>query len=76
MAAIGQGGIMIGMAGGGTGGPAVGFIATIPLMIASFGGGYLYALNPAYPWFLVAVTTAISIVLTVLFIRDPQQAEV
>ncbi|MFC1976624.1 MFS transporter, partial [Chloroflexota bacterium] len=31
MAAIGQGGIMIGAAGGGTGGPAMGFIITIPL---------------------------------------------
>ena len=76
MAALGQGGIMIGMAGGGTGGPAVGFVVTIPLMIASFAGGYLYALNPTYPWFFVAMTTAISIILTVLFIRDPQRAEV
>jgi MFS family permease len=76
MAALGQGGIMLGMAGGGTGGPAVGFIVTIPLMIASFAGGYLYALNPSYPWFLTAVTTAISIILVVLFIRDPQRAEV
>ena len=52
------------------------FIVTIPLMIASFAGGYLYALNPSYPWFLTAVTTAISIILVVLFIRDPQRAEV
>ena len=76
MAALGQGGIMLGMAGGGTGGPAVGFIVTIPLMIASFAGGYLYVLNPTYPWFFTAVTTAISIILVLLFIRDPQQAEV
>lgn len=76
MAAIGQGGIMIGAAGGGTGGPAVGFIITIPLMIASLAGGYLYALNPTYPWFFVLITTTISIILTVLFIRDPERAEI
>lgn len=76
MAAIGQGGIMIGPAGGGTGGPAMGFMIILPLMIASLAGGYLYAQNPAYPWFFVLITTAISIVLTLLFIRDPQKAEV
>jgi MFS family permease len=76
MAAIGQGGIMIGPAGGGTGGPAMGFMIILPLMVASLAGGYLYAQNPAYPWFFVLITTAISIVLTFLFIRDPQKAEV
>lgn len=75
MAAIGQGGIVIGMAGGGTGGPGMGFVVTIPLMIASFAGGYLYGLNPTYPWLLTGVTTAISIILALLFIRDPQRAE-
>lgn len=76
MAAIGQGGIMIGPAGGGTGGPAMGFMIILPLMVASLAGGYLYAQNPAYPWFFVPITTAISIILTLLFIRDPQKAEV
>jgi MFS family permease len=46
MSAIGQGGIMIAPAGGGTGGPAMGFLITIPLMLASLAGGYLYTLNP------------------------------
>jgi MFS family permease len=76
MAAIGQGGIMLGAAAGGTGGPAVGFIITIPMMIASLAGGYLYVQNPAYPWFFVLITTAVSIVVTALFIRDPQRAEI
>jgi MFS family permease len=76
MAAIGHGGIMIGAAAGGTGGPAVGFVTTIPLMIASFAGGYLYVQNPAYPWFFVLIATAISIIVTVLFIRDPKRAEI
>lgn len=76
MAAIGQGGIMIGPAGGGTGGPAMGFMIILPLMVASLAGGYLYAQNPAYPWVFVLITTAISIILILLFIRDPQKAEV
>ena len=76
MAAIGQGGIMIGSVGGGTGGPAVGFVITLPLMMALFGGGFLYALNPRYPWYFAGALTALSVILNVLFIRDPQQAEV
>jgi MFS family permease len=76
MAALGQGGIMLGAAGGGTGGPAVGFVITIPLMLASLAGGILYAANPAYPWVFVFFTTLLSLLLTVLFIRDPQKAEV
>ncbi len=67
---------MIGMAGGGTGGPAVGYVITVPLMLASLAGGYLYAQNPAYPWFFVLIATTISVILTALFIRDPKRAEI
>ena len=54
MAALGQGGILIGMAGG-VGGPGLGFVTILPLMIASLAGGYLYAWNPASPWFVAAI---------------------
>ena len=76
MAALGQGGVMIGAAGGGTGGPGTGFLITLPLMIASLAGGYLYAQNPIYPWSFVLVASTLATVLTVLFIRDPKQAEI
>jgi MFS family permease len=74
MAAIGQGGILLGMVGG-AGGPAVGYLIIPPLMIASLAGGFLYTFNPVYPWVLSVVTGLVSIILTVLYIRDPQQAE-
>ena len=75
MAVLGQGGVMLGSAGGGTGGPGTGFLITLPLMAASLAGGYLYDQNPSYPWFFVLIATIIATVLTVLFIRDPKQAE-
>ncbi len=71
MAAIGHGGIQMGQAGGGTGGPAVGFIITIPLMVSALAGGYLYDFDPMYPWFFVCLTTALSVLITIFFIRDP-----
>jgi MFS family permease len=76
MAALGRGTVMIGAASGGTGGPGVGFLVTLPLMVASLLGGYVYASNPAYPWYLTVVTTALSIVLCLAFVRDPKTAEV
>ena len=76
MAALGQGGVMIGAAGGGTGGPGTGFLITLPLMVASLAGGYLYAQNPSYPWLFVLIASTLATILTALFIRDPKQAEI
>ena len=75
MAALGRGTVMLGAASGGTGGPGVGFVITVPLMLASLAGGYLYDAQPAAPWLAVAATIAISLLLVALFIRDPQVAE-
>ena len=75
MAALGRGTVMIGAASGGTGGPGVGFLVTLPLMVASLLGGYMYAYNVAYPWLFVGLATALSILLCIAFVRDPQVAE-
>ncbi len=76
MAAIGQGGMMIGPAGGGAGGPALGYLFIPPVMVASLAGGYLYLLNPIYPWVFSLATTVLSIILTVFYIKDAHSAEV
>jgi hypothetical protein len=44
-------------------------------MLASLAGGYLYEANPLSPWFFCAGTTAVSIALAALYVRDPQTAE-
>jgi MFS family permease len=75
MAAIGQGSLMIAPTGGGIGGPALGYIFIPPVMIASLAGGYLYTLNPVYPWIFSGVTTLISILVTLFGIHDAQNAE-
>ena len=72
----GKGTVMIGaVSGWGTGGPGVGLLVTIPLMIASLSGGYLYYYAPASPWIFVLITTLVAIVLTALSIRDSSEAE-
>jgi MFS family permease len=75
MAAIGQGGMMIGPAGGGVGGPALGYLFIPPVMVASLAGGYLYTFNPAYPWIFSFGVTVLAILIVLRFIQDPKDAE-
>ena len=67
---------MIGASSGGTGGPGLGFLVSIPLVVASLAGGYLYTANPVYPWVFVLIVTCIALTLALIFIRDPQEAQV
>ncbi len=75
MAALGRGSVMIGASSGGTGGPGVGFLMTLPIMFSSLAGGYLYHWNPVYPWLFVLAVTLISLLLASFFVRDPEKAE-
>ena len=76
MAAIGRGSVMIGAASGGTGGPGVGFLISVPLGLAALVGGYLYEWNPASPWGLVLLFSILALVLAAIFVRDPKKAEI
>ena len=72
MSALGSGGVMLGAAAGGTGGPSLGFLLTLPLMLASFSAGYIYQWNPAAPWFFVLGATLLSLIVTLLFVKEPR----
>jgi len=76
MAAIGRGSVMLGATGGGAGGPGLGFLAVIPVTIASFSAGYLYAHNPTYPWYVAFVALALGAIVSALYVRDPDTAQV
>jgi hypothetical protein len=76
MAAIGRGAVMLGPASGGTGGPGMGFLTTLPVILGSIVGGYLYNSNPTLPWLFVSAATALSILFAVLFLRDPEHAQI
>ncbi len=74
MAAIGRGSAMLASTGGGTGGPGLGFLMVVPVTIASFSAGYLYAYRPAFPWYLSFVALAIGAVVAARYVRDPEIA--
>ena len=75
MSAIGRGSVMIGATGGGIGGPGMGYLFTIPVIVASITGGLLYSMNPVYTWICALGTTVIQLTSIILFIRDPEKAE-
>ncbi len=76
MAAIGRGSARLAPASGGTGGPGMGFLVTIPLVLASYVGGVLFEWDPMAPWMLVPVLLMVSMLVAVFFLRDPKEAEV
>jgi MFS family permease len=76
MAALGRGSVLIGAAGGGTGGPGMGYLFTVPVIIASLSGGLLYAINPAYPWIVIAITCVLQVLTIIFFIKEPTSIEI
>jgi MFS family permease len=76
MAAIGRGTVMVGGATGGIGGPGVGFLITIPLIVGSACGGLLYAISPSIPFLFVLGAMGIALILTIRYLHEPKNAEV
>jgi DHA1 family multidrug resistance protein-like MFS transporter len=76
MAAIGRGTMRLAPASGGTGGPGMGFLITIPLIIASYFGGILFEWDPRSPWVLVPALMTIAVFIAIFYVRDPHKAEV
>jgi len=55
MAALGQGMLVINTRGGGGGGPGMGAILTIPSILGSIIGGFIYSFDATLPWVLLAI---------------------
>jgi MFS family permease len=76
MAALGRGTVLLGASSGGTGGPGLGFLITIPVMVGSLLGGYLYSLSPLASWLCALGATGIALVVAVTALDDVACAEV
>lgn len=76
MAAIGRGSVLLGGSSGGTGGPGLGFLVTLPLMAASAIAGTFYEADPRLPWLISLGALLIAFYLMARYVRDPQAAEV
>jgi len=72
MAGLGQG-IPLGITGGGY---AQGFVLFIPNMLGSIVSGFIYELNPMYPWYINAITLVACLGFTFWMVKEPDHAEV
>ncbi|MFC1803561.1 MFS transporter, partial [Thermoproteota archaeon] len=75
MSAIGRGVIVVtgpSVGGGGGGSPGVDFVLTIPIIMGSLVGGYIYIANPIFAWSLLTGALVISTAISIVFLRDTQ----
>ena len=52
-----------------------GFLIFQPAALGALTGGYIYKMNPAYPWMITSVALLISMILVYLFVHEPEEAQ-
>ena len=52
-----------------------GFLLFPPAALGAYVGGYVYTLNPNYPWMITAIAILISAIMVFLFVREPEKAQ-
>jgi MFS family permease len=72
MAAIGQGMLNINVRGGSGGGPGMGAVLTIPSIIGSLLGGFIYQASPRLPWFLMGAAMLVSASICAFFMKPSE----
>jgi MFS family permease len=60
MAALGRGSLLNNYRGGGGGGPAMGFVLTVPVIMGSILGGYLYDYSPVITWTILGCSVLVN----------------
>jgi len=76
MAALGRGTVMLGASSGGTGGPGLGFLTVVPVMVASLLGGVIYSHNALFTWLTALALSALSLTVATVSLRDTEVAEI
>lgn len=72
MAGLGSG-TSVGVTGGGY---SSGFLVFIPMTIGSLISGYIYSYNAALPWILQTVFLSVGLIMTLMWLKDPEKAQV
>lgn len=70
MASLGSS-INVGIMGGGFSG---GFLLFISMSMGSLASGFVYSVNPAYPWYLQSIALLAALALLIVLIREPEKA--
>jgi MFS family permease len=51
-----------------------GFLLFPPAALGAYAGGYVYNMNPNYPWMITAAALVIAAVMVLLWVREPKEA--
>ena len=54
---------------------STGFVPSIATMLGALTGGFIYSLNPTYPWLILSITLVVILAVTLIFFREPEKAE-
>ena len=73
MAAIGRGMLVTDLRGGGGGGPSMGFVMTIPVIIGSLLGGYIFEMNPVTPWIIQGCALFLNAIIATFLLKLPKR---
>jgi MFS family permease len=52
-----------------------GFLLFPPAAIGAYVGGWVYKLNPNYPWMITSAAIMVSLILVFFFVKNPEKAE-
>ncbi len=52
-----------------------GFLLFPPAALGAYAGGYIYKLDPSYLWIITSVAMAVCFALTLLFVKEPEEAQ-
>jgi MFS family permease len=69
MSALGQGMLLINIRGG-SGGPGMGAVLTIPSVLGSLLGGFVYRYNPTFPWLMLATSLIFNTVICIIYLES------
>jgi MFS family permease len=73
MAAIGRGMLVTDLRGGGGGGPSMGFVMTIPVIIGSLLGGYVFQMSPVTPWIIQGCSLFLNAIIATFLLKLPKR---
>ncbi|MGD2201331.1 MAG: MFS transporter, partial [Candidatus Bathyarchaeota archaeon] len=69
MASMGRGMLVVNYRGAVGGGPGMGFILTLPVMVGSYLGGYIFENYPTTPWLFLGISLGVNALLAYVFLK-------
>jgi len=64
----------IGIMGGGFG-VGAGYVLAVPILFGSMIGGFVYSVNPSYPWMIQAISLLVAFIIGIRYLKEPEVAE-